>query len=126
MSPKGNKDKTTETLKKIVLKDSEMRSLVMAIEDLHWIDKTSEDVLKYLLESIAGPRVLLILTYRPEFIPTWSARSYHNQLLLNHLSNRESLLMATHFLGTEDLETALEEVILEKTEGIPFFVKEFI
>jgi class 3 adenylate cyclase/tetratricopeptide (TPR) repeat protein/ribosomal protein L40E len=149
MSPEGKKDKTIETLKRIVLKGSEMRPLVMAIEDLHWIDKTSEDVLKYLLESIAGARVLLVLTYRPEFIPTWGARSYHNQLLLNRLSNRESLFMATHILdkeqippvppllkggggdfrdswGAVQLETALEEVILEKTEGIPFFVEEFI
>jgi class 3 adenylate cyclase/tetratricopeptide (TPR) repeat protein len=149
MSPEGKKDKTIETLKRIILKSSEMRPLVMAIEDLHWIDKTSEDVLKYLLESIPGAQVLLIFTYRPEFIPTWGARSYHNQLLLNRLSNRESLFMATHILGREQippvpplekgggrdfrdslgevqLETALEEVILEKTEGIPFFVEEFI
>jgi class 3 adenylate cyclase/tetratricopeptide (TPR) repeat protein len=126
MSPEGKKDKTIETLKRIILRGSEIRPLVMAIEDLHWVDKTSEDVLKYLLESIARAPVLLILTYRPEFIPTWGARSYHNQLLLNRLSNRESLLMATHILGTEDLETALEEVILEKTEGIPFFVEELI
>jgi predicted ATPase len=149
MSPEGKKDKTIETLKRIVLKGSEIRPLVMAIEDLHWIDKTSEDVLKYLLESIAGARVLLILTYRPEFIPTWGARSYHNQLLLNRPSNRESLFMATHILGREqippippllkggggdfcdtlgavNLETALEEVIPEKTEGIPFFIEEFI
>ena len=101
ISPEGKKDKTIETIKKLILKGSEQRPLVMAIEDLHWIDKTSEDVLKYLLESIAGARVLLILTYRPEFIPTWGARSYHNQLLLNRLSNRESLFMATHILGTE-------------------------
>jgi len=126
ISPEGKKDKTIETIKKLILKGSEQRPLVMAIEDLHWIDKTSEDVFKYLLESIAGARVLLILTYRPEFLPTWGARSYHNQLLLNRLSNRESLFMATHILDTEDLETALEEVILEKTEGIPFFVEEFI
>jgi class 3 adenylate cyclase/tetratricopeptide (TPR) repeat protein len=149
ISPEGKKDKTIETLKKIILKGSEVRPLVMAIEDLHWIDKTSEDVLKYLLESIPGARVMLIFTYRPEFIPTWGARSYHNQLLLNRLSNRESLFMATHILGREQippvppllkggggdfrdslggvqLETALEEVILEKTEGVPFFVEEFI
>ncbi|MBI4763611.1 MAG: AAA family ATPase, partial [Deltaproteobacteria bacterium] len=103
MSPEGKKDKTIETLKRIILKGSEQRPLVLAIEDLHWIDKTSEDALKYLLESIAGAQVLLILTYRPEFIPTWGARSYHNQLLLNRLSNRESLLMATHILGREQI-----------------------
>ncbi len=73
ISPEGKKDKTIETIKKLILKGSQQRPLVMAIEDLHWIDKTSEDVFKYLLESIAGARVLLILTYRPEFIPTWGA-----------------------------------------------------
>jgi class 3 adenylate cyclase len=126
LSPEGKRDRTIETLKKIVLKGSQMRPLIVAIEDLHWIDRTSEDVLKYLLESIPGARVLLIFTYRPEFVPTWGARSYHNQLLLNRLSNRESLVMVSHLLGTEDIESALEEVILEKTEGIPFFVEEFI
>jgi TolB-like protein/class 3 adenylate cyclase/tetratricopeptide (TPR) repeat protein len=126
LSPEGKKDKTIETIRKLVLKGSQQRPLVMAIEDLHWIDKTSEDVLKYLLESIAGARVLLILTYRTEYIPTWGTRSYHNQILLNRLSNQDSLFIATHLLGTENLETPLEAIILEKTEGIPFFVEEFI
>jgi predicted ATPase len=101
LSPEGKKDRTTETLKKILLMGSAMRPVIIAIEDLHWIDKTSEDVIKYLLESIPGARVLLIFTYRTEFIPTWGALSYHNQLLLNRLSNRESLVMVSHLLGTE-------------------------
>ena len=126
LSPEGKKDRTIEALKKILLRGSAMRPVVVAVEDLHWIDKTSEDVLKYLIESIPGARVLLILTYRTEYVPAWGARSYHNQLLLNRLSNRESLVMVSHLLGTEDVESALEEVILEKTEGIPFFVEELI
>ena len=52
----------------------------MAIEDLHWIDKSSEDYLKALLDSIAGARVFLIFTYRPEFVHTWGAKSYHSQV----------------------------------------------
>jgi predicted ATPase len=83
------------------------------------VDKSSEDVLKYVLDSIPGARVLLILTYRPEFIHTWGAKSYHNQLTLNRLSNRESLMMVYHLLRTEELDRDLEEFILEKTEGIP-------
>lgn len=126
LSPEGRKDRTIETLKKIVLKGSELRPLVIAIEDLHWIDKTSEDVLKYFLESIPGDRVLLIFTYRTEYIPTWGARTYHNQILLNRLSNRESLLMISNLLGTSDVESVLEELILEKAEGIPFFIEELI
>jgi predicted ATPase len=64
MSPEGIKDRIIEALKRIVLKGSEIRPLIMAIEDLHWSDKSSEDMLKYLLESIPGAAVFLIFTYR--------------------------------------------------------------
>jgi tetratricopeptide (TPR) repeat protein len=126
MSPEARKDRTQEALKRIVLKGSELRPLIMAIEDLHWIDKSSEDVLKELLASISAARVFLVFTYRPEFVHTWGSRSYHSQVTLNRLSNRESLELAAHVLGTKEMEKALEELILEKTEGVPFFIEEFI
>ena len=126
MSPESRKDRTQEALKRIVLKGSELRPLIMAIEDLHWIDKSSEDVLKELLGSISAARVFLVFTYRPEFVHTWGSRSYHSQVTLNRLSNRESLELAAHVLGTKEMEKALEELILEKTEGVPFFIEEFI
>jgi class 3 adenylate cyclase/tetratricopeptide (TPR) repeat protein len=126
MSSEERKNRIVEALKRIVLKGSEIRPLIMAYEDLHWIDKSSEDQLKHLLESIPGARVLLIFTYRPEFVHTWGAKSYHNQVNLNRLSNRESLIMVYHLLGTEELDKGLEEFILEKTEGVPFFIEELI
>ena len=126
ISPEGKRDRIIEALKRIVLKGSEIRPLIMAIEDLHWVDKSSEDVLKYLLESIPGAAVFLIFTYRPEFVHTWGAKSFHNQLTLNRLSNRESLAMVIYLLTTEDFDRNLEELILEKAEGVPFFIEEFI
>ena len=126
MSPEAKKDRISEAIKRIVLKGSELRPLIIAFEDLHWIDKSSEDVVRNHLESIPGSKVLLIFTYRPEFVHTWGAKSYHNQLTLHRLSNRESLEMVTHILGTKEIEKALEELILEKTEGVPFFIEEFI
>ena len=126
MSPEARKDRMIETMIRISLKGSEISPLIMAVEDLHWIDNSSEDVLKYLLESISGARILLIFTYRPEFVHTWAGRSYHNQVNLNRLSNRESLSMVSHLLGTEDIDSDLENLILEKTEGIPFFIEEFL
>jgi len=126
MSPEAKKDRIVEACRKIVLKGSEVRPLIMAFEDLHWLDKSSEDVVKNYLESIPGSRVLLIFTYRPEFVHTWGTKSYHNQLTLHRLSNRESLQMVTHILGTKEIEKTLEELILEKTEGVPFFIEEFI
>jgi class 3 adenylate cyclase/tetratricopeptide (TPR) repeat protein len=126
MSPEAKKERIGGAIKRIVLKGSEIRPLVIAIEDLHWVDKGSEDVARTVLESIAGSRVLLILTYRPEFVHTWGAKSYHNQLTLHRLSNRESLEMVTNLLGTKEIERALENLVLEKTEGVPFFIEEFI
>jgi class 3 adenylate cyclase/tetratricopeptide (TPR) repeat protein len=126
LSPEVKKARIIEALKQIVLKLSELRPMIMAIEDLHWMDKSSEDAIKKLLEAIPGARVLLLFTYRPEFVHTWGAKSFHSQVNLNRLSNRESLLMVSHLLGTDELDKKLEEFILEKTEGIPFFIEELI
>ena len=94
MSPEGRKDRIMEALKRIVLKGSEVRPLIIAVEDLHWIDKSSEDAFKDLLDSIAGAKIFLIFTYRPEFVHGWGGKSFHSQVNLNRLSNRESLAMA--------------------------------
>jgi predicted ATPase/class 3 adenylate cyclase len=126
MSPEATKDRIIEAVNRITLKGSEIRPLIMATEDLHWIDKSSEDYLKVLLDSISGARIFLLYTYRPEFVHTWSVKSYHSQVNLNRLSNRESLAMATHLLGSEEITRDLEDLILEKTEGVPFFIEEFI
>ncbi|MFC1816196.1 adenylate/guanylate cyclase domain-containing protein [Thermodesulfobacteriota bacterium] len=124
--PEARKDQIIQAINRITLKASEDRPLIMVIEDLHWVDKSSEDFLRSILENIAGARVLLIFTYRPEFVHTWGTKSYHSQITLNRLSNRESLVMATYLLGSEDIDRTLEELILEKAEGVPFFIEEFI
>jgi class 3 adenylate cyclase/tetratricopeptide (TPR) repeat protein len=126
MGAEVRKDCIIEAVRRIALKGSETRLLIMAFEDLHWIDKSSEDSLRDLLENISGTRVFLIFTYRPEFVHTWGGKSYHNQVTLNRLSNRESLAMVTYLLSTEDIDKGLKELVLEKTEGIPFFIEEFI
>jgi class 3 adenylate cyclase/tetratricopeptide (TPR) repeat protein len=126
MSPEERKDRIIQALNRNVLKGSELRPMIIAVEDLHWIDKSSEQQFKYLLDSISGARVFLIFTYRPEFVHTWGGKSYHSQVNLNRLSNRESLMMVSCLLDTEDLDTNLEEFILEKTEGVPFFIEELV
>jgi class 3 adenylate cyclase/tetratricopeptide (TPR) repeat protein len=126
MSPEAKQDRIIESLKQIVLKISEIRPLILAYEDLHWVDKSSETALKYVLKSIPGARVLLLFTYRPEYVHTWGGRSFHSQITLNRLSNRESLVMISHILGTTEIESDLEELVLEKAEGIPFFIEEFL
>ncbi|KKM61001.1 hypothetical protein LCGC14_1536140 [marine sediment metagenome] len=126
LSPEARKDRIIGTINRMSLKASEIRPLIWAIEDLHWTDKSSADVSKSLLDSITGARVFMIFTYRPEFVHTWGGKSYLNQITLNRLSNRESLAMVTHLLGTKNIGWDLENLILEKTEGVPFFIEEFL
>ncbi|UCE54768.1 MAG: AAA family ATPase [Desulfobacterales bacterium] len=126
MSPESKKDRTMEALKRITLKGAEARTLVIAFEDLHWSDNSSEEYLKILLDSISGATIFLIFTFRPEFVHTWGGRSYHSQVNLNRLSNRESLFMVYHLLGTDNIDRDLEELILEKSEGVPLFIEEFV
>jgi len=126
MSPEARKYRTFEAIKRISLKGSELRPLIMAVEDLHWTDRSSEDAFKELLESISGSRIFLIFTYRPDFIHTWGSRSYHSQITLNKLSNRESLAMVSHLLNTVSVDKEIEDLTLSKAEGIPFFIEEFI
>ena len=126
MSPEARKDRIKSAVRQITLKGSEIRPLVIAVEDLHWIDKNSEEYLKTLLESISGAKIFLIFTYRPEYVHTWGGKSYHSQINLNRLSNRESLAMVSHLLGTDKVDSQIEELVLEKTEGVPFFIEEFI
>jgi len=125
-NPEIRQKRIIDALIRIVLKSSELRPLIVAIEDLHWIDKSSEASLKQLLDGISGARVFLIFTYRPEFVHSWGGRSYHSQINLNRLSNRQSLVLVSNLLGTKDIEGDLETLILEKTEGVPFFIEEFL
>jgi len=125
MSPEEKKNRVIEALKKIVLKGSQIKPLIIAFEDLHWIDKNSEDVLQHLLEIIPGAAVFVICTYRPEFVYSWGAKSFYNHITLNPLSNTDSLEILNHFLGTEYLNANLKKSVLVKTDGIPLFIEEF-
>ncbi|MGD2184534.1 MAG: AAA family ATPase, partial [Desulfobacterales bacterium] len=126
MSPEASKERIIDAIKRIVLQGSDIRPLILIFEDLHWMDKDSKDILRYISESISGARVLLIFTYRPEFIYILGGRSYHSQVNLNRLSNKESFEMATSLLDAKEIDIALTEFILEKAEGVPFFIEEFL
>ena len=126
ITPELKRDRIVDSLQKIVVKGSEQRPLIMIFEDLHWVDKTTENVLKELLDTIPGSRVLLLFSYRPEYVHTWGSKSYHSQVNLNRLSTRNSLSMLYHIFESDEIERDLEDLVLAKTEGIPFYLEEFL
>ncbi|MBS3755605.1 MAG: AAA family ATPase [Desulfobacterales bacterium] len=125
-SPDAKRERIIGALIRIVIKGAQARPLILAVEDLQWIDNSSKEVIGEILENIPAEKVLLILTYRPDFSPPWGTRSHHSQMLLSRLLDRECLAMAGHLLRAEAIENDLGELLVEKTEGVPFFIEEFV
>jgi len=126
MSPDAMKDKLAHVLKLIIQKLSEMRPLVWIIEDLHWADQNSVDVINLLFEIIPGARILAVFTFRPEFSPNWGTWSYHSQVTLYKLTTNQIVTMLNHILGPSRSNSEFIDFIVARTEGTPFFIEEFV
>ena len=124
LSPETVKAHTFETLRQWTLRGSWRRPLILTVEDLHWIDRTSEEYLASLVEHLAGAPLLLIATYRPGHQPSWLSKSYATQIALPPLSPDEDHVLLRSTFGAEEVPEPLERVILEKAEGNPFFLEE--
>jgi class 3 adenylate cyclase/predicted ATPase len=98
--------------------------VLMIFEDAHWADPTSLEALGQAVDRIASLRVLLIVTFRPEFEPPWIGRPYVTALTINRLAQREVVMMIEHVVGDKVLPANIREDIIERTDGIPLFVEE--
>src|SRR5262245_30677025 len=98
-SPEMVKARTFETVRTLVLQMSRRRPLVVVIEDLHWIDETSDALLTVLADGVSPASVLLLLTYRPGYRPSWLDRSYATQFALRPLSRDDSLVVVRSALA---------------------------
>jgi len=95
------------------------------VEDLHWIDKTSEEFLSYLIEWLANSRILLILLYRPEYTHPWGSKSYYNRIGLDQLTSKSSTELIRAILQEGDPVPELRELILNRAAGNPLYMEEF-
>jgi class 3 adenylate cyclase/DNA-binding CsgD family transcriptional regulator len=126
LTPEAVKHRTFEALRRFVSESASRRPLVLVIEDLHWVDPTTAEFLTFLLEHMAGACVLLLCTYRPEFVCTWSRKSYHRVITLTPLVPPDGSQMLTALLGTPHIQDDLVRLVLDKAEGVPFFIEELI
>jgi class 3 adenylate cyclase/tetratricopeptide (TPR) repeat protein/DNA-binding XRE family transcriptional regulator len=112
------------TLQTWSLAGSQQRPIIFAIEDLHWIDRSSEEYLASLVESLAGASILLLCTWRPGYRPPWGGQSFVTQLALRRLNAMESVCVVRSVLGADQIPDALARLVLERAEGNPFFLEE--
>ncbi len=95
-----------------------------AWEDLHWADPSTLEVLALFLEQIPTARVFSVLTFRPEFTPPWSPRSYLTHLTLSRLGRSQVESMVEKVTGGKSLPSEVLQQIVTKTDGVPLFVEE--
>jgi DNA-binding NtrC family response regulator len=107
LQPETIKARTFATLRQLSLHGSQRQPLLLAIENLHWIDQTSQDFLASLVEHLGGARICLLLTYRPGYRPPWIDRSYATQIVLPPLSPEDSRHLLQSVLHTDATHTAM-------------------
>jgi predicted ATPase len=123
-NPEAVKSRAFEILRQLAVKTSQQRPLVLVLEDLHWVDKISEEFLGFLAENVRSVRVLLLATYRPGYQPPWIDKPYAGQTPLQPLSRDDSMQMVRSVLRAEHLVDLVTQEIVAKADGNPFFLEQ--
>jgi tetratricopeptide (TPR) repeat protein len=126
MDPEVRRRRTLDAIKRLLLRESLSQPLIVVFEDLHWVDEGSRALLNILADSIGTARVLMLVNYRPEFTHNWGNKTYYAQLRLDPLSAESGEEMLKALLGEGRDLAALKRLIIEKTEGNPFFMEEIV
>ena len=124
ITPQQRRQRTLEALVAQIETLARDHPVLMIFEDVHWIDPTSTEVLDRLIDHIAAHRVLLVVTFRPEFQPPWVGRPHVTTISLNRLSHRDVDAMIDRVVGNKVLPPSIRQDILERADGIPLFIEE--
>ena len=124
LTPQQRRQRTLEALTAQIKALTRASPVLMIFEDAHWIDPTSLEALGRAVDQIRTMRVLLSVTFRPEFDPPWIGRPYVTALTINRLGQRDIDAMIDHLVGNKGLPASIRQDIIERTDGIPLFVEE--
>ena len=124
MDAVARRTRSFHALRALGLRGAALRPLVVVFEDMHWADSSTQEYLDFLMDSVAGGRLMLILTHRPEYLPRFGNRSFFSSISLRHLTNEQTLEMAAAFLGSEFFPEELRSALMQKAEGVPLFIEE--
>ena len=126
LDPPTRRQRTLDALKRLLIRESQVQPLSLALEDLHWVDSETQGFLDSLIESMPTASMLLMVNYRPEYQHGWAGKSYYTQLRIDPLppSSCEDLLEG--LLGADEHLRPLKQGLIKQTQGNPFFLEESI
>jgi class 3 adenylate cyclase/tetratricopeptide (TPR) repeat protein len=126
LDPPQRRQRTLDALKRLLLRESQVQPLAVVCENLHWIDTETQAFLDSLVESLPTARVLLLVNYRPEYQHAWGSKTYYTQIRLDPLPPTSAQTLLQALLGDDAELAPLERILIERTEGNPFFLEESV
>ena len=124
VSPEQQKQKTLQAILTILLRRAAQQPLLFVMEDLHWVDPSTLELLSLLVDQGPTARILTLFTFRPDFTPPWTGRSHLTQLTLHRLTPRQAAEMTARVAHRKALPAEVVEQVVAKTDGVPLFVEE--
>jgi predicted ATPase/class 3 adenylate cyclase len=126
LDPMERRQNILNAVKRILLRESRVQPLLVVFEDLHWIDSETQALLDTLIESLPTARLLLLVNYRPEYRHNWGSKTYYTQQRLDPLPPASAGVFLESLIGNDTSLQALKQLLVERTEGNPFFLEECV
>ncbi|HSF29004.1 MAG TPA: AAA family ATPase [Candidatus Tectomicrobia bacterium] len=126
LDPLQRRQFTLEALKRLLVRESQVQPVLLIVENLHWIDTETQAFLDGLVNSLPTARLLLLVNYRPEYRHSWGTKPYYTALRLDPLGPERAAELMRSLIGEDATLVPLNQHLIEKTEGNPFFLEESI
>jgi class 3 adenylate cyclase/tetratricopeptide (TPR) repeat protein len=124
LDPEQRRRRTLEAVKRLLLREAKEQGVLLILEDLHWIDAETQALLDGLVESLGSTRLLLVVSYRPEYKHTWGGKTYYSQMRLDTLPAESTRELLDALLGDDPALGSLKQLLVKR--GNPFFLEETI
>ncbi len=126
LEPTQRRQRILDGVKRLLLRESQVRPLLLLFEDLHWIDGETQALLDSLVEALPTARLLLLVSYRPEYQHNWGGKTYYRQLRVDPLPAASARDLLDSLLGADISHAPLKRMLVERTEGNPLFLEESV
>jgi predicted ATPase/class 3 adenylate cyclase len=123
-SPAQQKQQTLQALLTILLRIAAQQPVLFIMEDLHWVDPSTLELLSLLVDQGPTARILALFTFRPDFHPPWTGRAHLTQITLHRLTPRQAVELTGRVAHRKALPAEVVEQVVTKTDGVPLFVEE--